>query len=477
MSTENQTVAPEQHLANEIKSAVKEGVGEVVKQVQGLAQEIKSFQDYQKAREEDKKEFKSFEEKLKAESSEEIKSLKMEIDAIKQKEKKSHSVTSNATHNVSYDELYFDTGNTLGVTLASQKEIKSLDSNEEYRNKCNLLFDIAIKECKNHNIKEIFTEVKSTYNTLDANLGGAFNAAPLFIGLQRQLLYKSTIRQFAEVRLIRERQAEVKIIDQYANAKFLAEKEDYPEEKMFSVSGRIVKSAKGGIGAVVSEEVELQIGQGEKNGVSLIRELQSKMAESLVLLFDSTYTNGDTVAPDGAVLEGLCPQDADTVLWNGDLRAWDRKKVSYVKSKEVNTFSYDALTDLITSLPTSPSNVLMFNTLTYAHFLKMKDDAGNYILRQDYGYSMSEGGLVSGRIRNIPFIINDNMDNIAPGLFPVWFGDIQKSLLIFDTLSGGYPFIKRAPSKTGSTVNYVNNMYGGSLRKNTQFARLLKIEA
>jgi len=150
MSTENQTVAPEQHLANEIKSAVKEGVGEVVKQVQGLAQEIKSFQDYQKAREEDKKEFKSFEEKLKAESSEEIKSLKMEIDAIKQKEKKSHSVTSNATHNVSYDELYFDTGNTLGVTLASQKEIKSLDSNEEYRNKCNLLFDIAIKECKNH---------------------------------------------------------------------------------------------------------------------------------------------------------------------------------------------------------------------------------------------------------------------------------------------------------------------------------------
>lgn len=124
MSTENQAANPAEVIAKDIKSAVDQ-VNAVAKQVEGAVNEIKSFQDFQKAKSEIDAEVKSIKEVVETKSSEEIKSLKMEIDALKEKQKKSISATSNEGE-VEYKN--FDNFKNIFANAINNKQMVSFDA-------------------------------------------------------------------------------------------------------------------------------------------------------------------------------------------------------------------------------------------------------------------------------------------------------------------------------------------------------------
>ena len=134
MSTENNTVAPEREIASTIKDSVKEGVADVSKGVEDLVNEVKNLQDFQKAKIEMEAEIKSFKDPVEKKSAEEVKSLSMEVEAVKSKEKKSHSAFASQE---SVNEVF-------------EKEVKSFKDPfiNSIANKTMARFDINDKESK-----------------------------------------------------------------------------------------------------------------------------------------------------------------------------------------------------------------------------------------------------------------------------------------------------------------------------------------
>jgi HK97 family phage major capsid protein len=135
MSIEDKSSAPEEILATEIKS-IKD---EVSKEVQGVREEIKSFQDFQAAKDsmESKMEaqIKSLKEELESKSAEEKKSLEAEIEALKSKQKKSVSGVTGNGETQSLEEKKNMISEKIveglkkeGKSLINHKEVKSFVS-------------------------------------------------------------------------------------------------------------------------------------------------------------------------------------------------------------------------------------------------------------------------------------------------------------------------------------------------------------
>jgi len=109
--------------------------------------------------------------------------------------------------------------------------------------------------------------------------------------------------------------------------------------------------------------------------------------------------------------------------------AWG--KIGYVLSGSTSSLgNADKLIDLQHALKSVYRNgaVFLMNDLTQAEIRKMKDGEGNYIWRP---------GLIEGApniLLGKPVEIDDNMDSIGSGKFPIAFGNFKRGYLIIDRM-------------------------------------------
>lgn len=109
--------------------------------------------------------------------------------------------------------------------------------------------------------------------------------------------------------------------------------------------------------------------------------------------------------------------------------AWG--KIGYVFSGSTSSLgNADKLIDLQHALKSVYRNgaVFLMNDLTQAEVRKMKDGEGNYIWRP---------GLIEGApnvLLGKPVEIDDNMDSIGSGKYPIAFGNFKRGYLIIDRM-------------------------------------------
>ncbi|MBW2631257.1 MAG: phage major capsid protein [Deltaproteobacteria bacterium] len=116
-----------------------------------------------------------------------------------------------------------------------------------------------------------------------------------------------------------------------------------------------------------------------------------------------------------------------------DNDSWEYGKTGYIVGGAASTFSdADKLFDLQHSLkPVYRQNgTFLMNDSTLAVIRKMKDGEGNYLWRP--GLEAGSPDVLLGK----PVEIDDNMDDIGAGKYPVAFGDFKKAYRIIDHVNG-----------------------------------------
>ena len=169
--------------------------------------------------------------------------------------------------------------------------------------------------------------------------------------------------------------------------------------------------------------------------------------------------------------EGVnCPKGigAYTMIANS---AYTWGKIGFIASGHATLLNdCDTLINLQHALSPSyrgAANWLM-NNLTFATIRKLKDGDGNYIWRP--GLLANEPDTLLGR----PVFIDDNVDDIGAGKYPIFFGDFKQAYLIIDGIG---PVLLRDPySSKPHVIFYTTRRVGGGII-NYEAIKALKISA
>jgi HK97 family phage major capsid protein len=133
-------------------------------------------------------------------------------------------------------------------------------------------------------------------------------------------------------------------------------------------------------------------------------------------------------------------------------------KVGYIAGGHASFLSdVDKLFDLQHSLkPIYRANgIFLMNDLTLSVIRKMKDGEGNYIFQPGLQAGAPDT-LLGKRVE-----IDDNVDDISAGKYPIFFADFQKAYLIIDRL--GIRLLRDPYSSKGKVFFYCTKRVGGGL--------------
>lgn len=136
--------------------------------------------------------------------------------------------------------------------------------------------------------------------------------------------------------------------------------------------------------------------------------------------------------------------------------AWG--KVGYIAGGHATLLNnVDKLFDLQHSLkPTFRANgTFLMNDLTLSVIRKMKDGEGRYIFQP--GLQAGTPDTLLGK----PVEIDDNVDDIAAGKYPIFFADFKRAYLIIDRL--GIRLLRDPYSEKGKVFFYCTKRVGGGL--------------
>lgn len=450
------------------------------KQAEAINKSQEEQADVSKKIEEAKAEIsKSFEEKF-AKEEEMKKSLELKIEALEKKNKQ----PANMFHGSSFDPVEAEMEISKSYAdVVLKNEQRSLLENKDYIEKSMSCFKHFAKENPNSTMKSILTNCdieKAIHNTQDSELGGILANAPVFLGIQRELVRISPLRSLANVISVNQSDSvEIAIVDSYGEAEFMLEGDTYPKTTAAKINNKLVKATRVGFSAQMTDTVFKKGLNNNRYGINLVNVISEVSAQQIMKKYDISFVQGATKDGNG-IMEGLIPEDAklqeyDFTNIDGNLQ-YARDKVLFVKSGSTSTFTYDSLIDLISSLEASPSNVLMFNSRTKAEIEKFKTSTGGSQFL--FNYNTGEGvrdGLLSGRINGIPFVINERMPNIAENAFPIFYGDIRRAYTIVDFF--GSTFLQRDPTEGNTIYHFVSDSFTSAIRNGTQYYRLLKIAA
>lgn len=360
---------------------------------------------------------------------------------------------------------------------------RQLLEDKEYISKSLKCFQHFAKENKNSSVYNLMHGVdieKAIHNTQDSELAGILANAPVFLGVERELVRISPIRQLARVITTTESdKAEIVIVDSYGEADFMLEGQNYPVDTAAKINNKLIKASRAGFAVQVTDTVFKKGLNNNRYGINLVNTITEVTTQQIMKKFDISFVDGVTKDGQG-LIEGFIPeaeklQEYDASNIDGNLQ-YARDKVLFVKSGLATDFTYDSLIDLISSLEYSPNNRLMFNSRTKAYIEKFKTSAGGqqYLFNYDNANGgVTDGLLASGRINGIPFVINERMPNIGAGKFPVFYGDIRRAYTIVDFY--GSNFLQRDPVENKTIYNFVSDKFTSAMRVGTQYYRLLKI--
>lgn len=135
----------------------------------------------------------------------------------------------------------------------------------------------------------------------------------------------------------------------------------------------------------------------------------------------SAFIDGNGVAKPKGILDYTTVANASYV-WG---------KIGYIATAEAAAFTnVDKLIDLQHALKSTYRNgaAWLMNDLTMAHIRKFKDGEGNYVWRP--GLEAGAADTLFGKLVEI----DDNMPDIAAGVYPIAFANFKRAYLILDRI-------------------------------------------
>ena len=138
------------------------------------------------------------------------------------------------------------------------------------------------------------------------------------------------------------------------------------------------------------------------------REITADVAEDFAKLEGAAFVNGNSVSKP----EGL--------LTNAD--------VGFVVSGAAAGLTADALYEIQGEIPTGYNLTWMFNRKTlHKHIRTLKDGAGQYLFQPNLG-----SGDMPNTVAGLPYVLANDMPDVAANTFPIIVGDYRKAYYIVD---------------------------------------------
>ncbi len=138
------------------------------------------------------------------------------------------------------------------------------------------------------------------------------------------------------------------------------------------------------------------------------REITADVAEDFAKLEGAAFVNGNAVnKPEG-------------LLTNAD--------VDYVASGDATGLTADALYEIQGEIPTGYNLSWMFNRKTlHKHIRTLKDGSGQYLFQANLG-----SGDMPNTVAGLPYVLANDMPDVAANTFPIIVGDYRKAYYIVD---------------------------------------------
>lgn len=138
------------------------------------------------------------------------------------------------------------------------------------------------------------------------------------------------------------------------------------------------------------------------------REITADVAEDFAKLEGAAFVNGNGVSKP----EGL--------LTNAD--------VDFVASGDATGLTADALYEIQGEIPTGYNLSWMFNRKTlHKHIRTLKDGSGQYLFQPNLG-----SGDMPNTVAGLPYVLANDMPDVAANTFPIILGDYRKAYYIVD---------------------------------------------
>ncbi len=138
------------------------------------------------------------------------------------------------------------------------------------------------------------------------------------------------------------------------------------------------------------------------------REITSDVAEDFAKLEGAAFVSGNSVSKP----EGL--------LTNAD--------VGFVASGNATGLTADALYEIQGEIPTGYNLTWMFNRKTlHKHIRTLKDGSGQYLFQANLG-----SGDMPNTVAGLPYVLANDMPDVAANTFPIIVGDYRKAYYIVD---------------------------------------------
>ena len=184
------------------------------------------------------------------------------------------------------------------------------------------------------------------------------------------------------------------------------------------------------------------------------------------------FLNGDGINKPKGILNGL----ADTADFLAGDATRDFGKFQVVKSGQAASLGATAddvinkLRELVLATKTGylPNAKFMMSRATHAVLVDMKNADGEYFLQRDVATAAGT------KIFGYDIVINEDMDDIAAGNFPIIFGDFEKAYSIIDRVGVS---VLRDPYSAYGAISFYTRKRVGSMTLNTEALKVLVVGA
>ena len=147
-------------------------------------------------------------------------------------------------------------------------------------------------------------------------------------------------------------------------------------------------------------------------------------------------------------------------------------KLQYVQSGTSATFDADDMVQLRSKLHPNLWNGAAWycNSTTLAHIMTLKDDAGQYILKQDFLTS----DAMAGRVLGFPVYLCEDMDDLGASKFPLMLANLKIGYYIVDRV--GMSILRDQYTQYPNIRWYIKKRVGGGVVR-FDAIKLLKCKA
>ena len=200
--------------------------------------------------------------------------------------------------------------------------------------------------------------------------------------------------------------------------------------------------------------------------------LSSEVAREFTEKENDAFLRGNGINKPVGILNGL---DTTSAFLNPDAsRAFGNFQV--IKTGQASTLGatsdgvINKLREMVLAMKTGhlPGARWMMSRGTHAVLVNLKDSDGNYFLQRDITKAAAD------QLFGYSIVINEDMDEIGAGNFPVIFGDFKSAFQVIDRVGTS---MLRDPYSAYGAVSFYTRKRVGSMVLNTESLKVLAVEA